>query len=249
MSAMEKRSVVEDLKVSPSDGVIALARTLAEIVPAFVGSPFAIGSPLAELITAVFGSPVSKRRDKWLIYVVEGLEETKARLKDFDPENLKDNEQFISATLQATQIAIRNHQQEKLEALRNAVLNTAIGIDINETIQLMFIEAIDALTPLHLRTLKFFDNPDEYFQANSLQQPTGIMMENRSQILEMSLPEMKGSNELSKLVVNDLTLRGLLSDDSSRTSVTTGVTQIGPFETISSHLGKDFLRYISDPNE
>lgn len=238
MTDYEGRDIEQDLEASAADGAISVARTIAGIVPL-------IGSPLTELVSAIFGSPISKRRDGWLIYVAQGLEEAKARLKDFEPESLTNNEQFISATLQATQIAIRNHQQEKLTALRNAVLNTAIGIDINESVQLMFIEAIDTLTPLHLRILKYFDNPKQYYQDNSLPLPTGMAMGSRSQILELALPEIKGSKELSKLIVNDLSARGFLTGDS--TSVTAMVSQSGLFEALSSEMGKTFLKYISDP--
>jgi len=240
MTDLQGQDVKKDLEPNAVDGALSITRTLVGIVPL-------VGSPLTELVTAIFGSPVSKRRDDWLIYVVEGLEETKARLKDFAPENLKDNEQFISATLQATQIAIRNHQREKLEALRNAVLNTAIGINIDETVQLMFIEAIDTLTPLHLRVLKYFDDPKAYFENNNVPVPTGYQMGSRSQILELALPEIKGNQQLSKIVVNELAARGLLSDGSM--ALTTVVSQDGLFNSLSSDMGKAFLQYINDPNK
>ena len=46
----------------------------------------------------------------------------------------------------ATQIAIRNHQRKKLEALRNAVLNSALVNASEEDIQLMFLNFIEYLT-------------------------------------------------------------------------------------------------------
>lgn len=240
MTDFEKRDVKKDLEPTLTDGAITVTKTLAQIVPL-------VGSPLSELVTAIFGSPISKRRDEWLIYVVEGLEETKARLKDFDPENLKDNEQFISATLQATQIAIRNHQKEKLEALRNALLNTAVGINIDETVQLMFIEAIDVLTPLHLRVLKFFDNPSKYLQSKKIPAPRVNMQGSRFQILQMALPEVAGKVDLAKIVVNDLSSRGFLSGDAG--SITVMVSPEGQFQSLAAEIGKSFLRYITDPNK
>jgi hypothetical protein len=47
-------------------------------------------------------------------------------VNDLTPERLATNEAFVTVTMQASQGAIRNHQQAKLEALRNAVLNSAL---------------------------------------------------------------------------------------------------------------------------
>jgi hypothetical protein len=55
--------------------------------------------------------------------------------------------------MHATQAAIRNHQKEKLEALRNAVLNSAEKNALDEDIKLMFVSLIDTFTPWHLRIL------------------------------------------------------------------------------------------------
>ena len=49
-----------------------------------------------------------------------------------DLDSLKRNEKFIDTVLQATQIALRSHQEEKRTALRNAVMNTAIGAAPND---------------------------------------------------------------------------------------------------------------------
>jgi hypothetical protein len=56
--------------------------------------------------------------------------------------------------MHASQVAIRNHQKEKLEALRNAVLNAALSNAPDEDLQLMFLIFVDSLTPLHIKALK-----------------------------------------------------------------------------------------------
>ena len=235
---MAGRDIRKDLETTPAEGAVTVLRTIAGAVPL-------VGSPLAELVNATLGTALIKRRDTWLIYVADGLKEIQARFADFDPQNLKDNEQFTSAVVQTINIAIRNHQKDKLEALRNALLNTAVGINIDDNLQLIFIEAIDRLTPLHLRTLKYFDNPTKYLEENNIPRTQNITMGSRSMVLELALPELKGHGDLSKMLVNDLSARGFLSDDSRALTVT--VTGTGMFGALSSGMGKEFLRYITAP--
>jgi hypothetical protein len=100
--------------------------------------------------------PLEKRRETWMRMVAEALKELeKAR---FDIEKLQSDERFITIVLQSTTVAIKNHQQEKLLALRNAIINSATTPDFNEDIQLLFIRYVDELTPSHLKLLTFLAN-------------------------------------------------------------------------------------------
>jgi hypothetical protein len=157
----EIEAVKKDLEQSATDGAVTVGRTLVGIVPL-------IGSPLAELINSVFGSPISRRRDKWLIYALEGLEEIRSKVPDFTLDNLSKNEQFVTATLQATQIALRNHQKEKLEALRNAIMNVALSPNSAEDQSMMFLDWIDTLTVSHIKVLSFARDPQKAVTVNNL---------------------------------------------------------------------------------
>lgn len=88
--------------------------------------PF-VGGTAAEFLGLYLAAPVAHRRDAWLQDLAIRLGELEGQISGFHLDTLADNEQFVSATLQATQAALRTHQKEKLEALRNAVLNTAVN--------------------------------------------------------------------------------------------------------------------------
>ncbi|HTS57938.1 MAG TPA: hypothetical protein VMH03_10335, partial [Terriglobales bacterium] len=45
--------------------------------------------------------------------------------------------------LQATQIALRTHQEEKLEALRNAVVNSTSGQVLEDDVRAVFLNLVD----------------------------------------------------------------------------------------------------------
>jgi hypothetical protein len=62
--------------------------------------------------------------------------------------------------LQATSIALRNHQEEKLEALKNVVVNSVLPSSVDDDLKLMFIDLVDELKVLHLRLLRMLYEPE-----------------------------------------------------------------------------------------
>lgn len=75
------------------------------------------------------------------------------------PERLAQYEAFTTAFLHASQIAMRTHQQEKLDALHNVVLNVAAETAPDASMQVMFLDALDTLTPWHLLLLDCIADP------------------------------------------------------------------------------------------
>lgn len=118
------------------------------------------GAALAvELFSQTFAPPLEKRRDKWLMSLFEKLQELEQKVDGFSIESLAENEQFITTLIQATQIAIQNHQEEKLTALRNAILNAALPNPIQEDLQVIFLNWINRLSNYHIKVLIFLDDP------------------------------------------------------------------------------------------
>jgi len=118
-----------------------------------------VGGAISEFIATAVGLPLSKRRDEWFEDLESRLRELEQQIGGFSLKTLGDNEQFVSAAAQATQAAMRTHQNEKIEALRNAVLNTAIENGGDSDRQSILISLIDRLTPAHLRLLEHLRHP------------------------------------------------------------------------------------------
>ena len=102
--------------------------------------------------------PVARRRDDWFKEVADTLEEVRAKVDGFRMEDLANNESFISATIQASRIAIGVHQQEKRDMLRNALLNIATGRCPNEEMQQVYLNAIESFTTAHVKVLNVLWN-------------------------------------------------------------------------------------------
>lgn len=135
---------------SAGDKVHALAK-------AGIGSIPLVGAAATELFQMVIAPPLERRRQAWMEAVAEGLRRLEQE-KGIDIERLKDNDAFIDTVMQASQVALRNSQQEKLDALRNAVLNSATPQPIEESRQQMFLNLVDVLTAWHIRILKLLSN-------------------------------------------------------------------------------------------
>src|SRR5689334_17216098 len=97
-----------------------------EVGRAIVSAVPVAGGPLQVLFENIFGSPIEKRKYAWQTKLAEAIAEVQERVKELTPEKLSANEAFVTLAIQATQIAIRNHHKTKLDALRNAVLNSAL---------------------------------------------------------------------------------------------------------------------------
>ncbi len=205
--------------------------------------PF-VGGAAVELFNRMLAPPIGRRRDAWFEELADRLDkmerEERVRIKD-----LKDNDEFVSTVLQASQVSIRNHQQEKINALRNAVLNTALGQAPGDSKREMYLGFVDTFTVWHLRVLAFMANPTANTDASqlNLDLTTGHMPAVVG-ILQNAFPELDKQDEFVQKLIADFDRdRLILGDVTLRTGH--GVTGMQNL----SQLGDEFLRFITEPKE
>ena len=227
--------IKKDLKNTKGDYLHTIVKSGLSSVPI-------VGSALGEFFSMIVSQPVSKRRDDWLIRIKNELENLSEKVNDFDINKLCNNEMFITVLMNASQTAIRNHHEVKLEALKNVVLNSAINVNIDDSVQLMYINYIDELTPWHLKILEFFQNPTEWFTRNNMNIPN-VYMGSPSQILEDAYEELKNRREFYSLIVKELYNKGLFSVESLQGMMTSD----GVFASRTTKIGKEFINYITSP--
>lgn len=105
-------------KPGKGDVAHALARAGLRAIPV-------AGAAATELLNAIVTPLLERRMQQWMEAVAEAFREIEAT-KGINLEDLRNNDVFIDIVLQASQIALRSSQEEKLEALRNAVLSAAL---------------------------------------------------------------------------------------------------------------------------
>jgi hypothetical protein len=196
-----------------------------------------LGGVAAELFDLVIAPPLAKRRDEWMNVVAQKITELEQKQPGFKIEDLAGNQLFLTVVMQSTIAALRNHQKEKLEALQNAVVNTARGIDIDESLQLLFLDMVDSLTPLHLKIFGYFADPTKFFTDPHRFDLGGAP----SQALEEAFRELRGQREIYDPIVQDLFNRNLLNTDRNGLH---GMMSTGTLAPRTTELGKKFLRYI-----
>jgi hypothetical protein len=151
---------------------------------------FQLWGPAAELLAYAIAPPLSKRRAEWEEFVSCKLKELENKVEGFNLASLAGNETFVTAYVNATKIALGEHRREKLEALKNAVLNCALPTSPDDDDLALFFNYIDRFSPWHLRLLNYFD-------------------QHQGQYLTISIPELHGRDAFYGLLVDDLINTGL----------------------------------------
>lgn len=210
------------------------------VVKAAVSAAPVVGGPAAELLGLIFGPPLEKRRERWLEQLADAVKEVQAKASELTPDKLSQDEAFVTTALRATEIAVRTHQKEKLDALRCPVVSAALPNAPDETIQQIFLNHVDTLTAWHLRMLAFFRDPQGWGQQHQITYPTWTAG-SPATVLEHSVPELAGRRGFYDQIVSDLEQRGLMRSAALHTTVT------GPamFSSRTTSLGNQFLDFIS----
>lgn len=212
------------------------AHTLARIA---LGLAPLIGGPAVELFNEVVTPPLEKRNLAWRQFVGERLNQLG------DIEALQSNEVFISTLMKASAAAVKEHQVEKLEALRNAVLNAADPAPIDESKQQMFIHLIERLTVWHLRLLRLDMSPVAWYRSTGRPLPRERNSSSIEWLVFDAFPEIRNQSEFVDLLFRDLHSAGLCSVSQTRTMMSGD----GAFQNRGTTIGGEFLRFIQDPQE
>lgn len=231
---MKEISRYEPPQRDNGDIAYAVSRAVVSSIPL-------VGASAVELLQILITPSLEKRRDEWMKEVGQSLRALEQN-KGVRLEELQSNETFIDIVLQASQIALRNSQAEKRQALRNAILNAALPHPPEQSLQEMFLSFIDVFTIWHLRLLSLFHepalNPEIKVFAMRKDLAGGL-----SVVLERAYPELKGERALYEQIWRDLYVRGLVSIEGLHTRMTGG----GLLASRTTKLGKCFLQFIQTP--
>jgi len=229
------KDLVDPIVEPDSEKAHRVARAALSVVPA-------LGGALVEAFNALIEPPMVRRRTEWMEQVTEAINELYE--KGFVTEkDLQENEKFFTTLVHASNVAIRNHEKEKLEALRNAVLNSALPGAPDDTLQQLFLNLIDSCTSWHIAILKLFQGPEQWARNNGHQFPSWSMGCITS-VIESAYPKLRGQQDLYRLVWQELYRNGLLSTDGLGTTMTGS----GMLAKRTTAIGDKFVEFISEPN-
>ena len=211
------------------------------LMKAGLGSIPLLGATTAELFQLFMQPPIERRRDEWMHNVGEQL-----RLLEMNHgvslEDLQQNDEFIDTVMQATQVAMRNSQQDKRQALQNAIANSALPHSPDEADRQLFLDLIDRFTVWHLHILKLFDDPPAWFEANN-KTPKSYHAASLSTVLHEAYPELADRRDLYDQIWKELHVSGLTNTPSLHGTMSGS----GLMEKRTTSRGQAFIRFITDP--
>jgi hypothetical protein len=199
-----------------------------------------IGGSITEFLSMVLAPNVARRRDEWLKELADALDEIESKVEGFSVESLAQNDAFVSATIQATHIAMETHQQEKREYLRNALLNIAVGKGLDEVKQQIFLNAIEAFSPAHVKALNvIWRGPALTIPWDARAIP--IPRRNYGAAIGLVAPELDGDVSVIDAILADLRNRGFSKLGGQELSFPQG--------GIITGLGAAFLNFVLSPED
>jgi hypothetical protein len=262
---MQKLNLVHEPHVEPAPDATALdhAMTAAKLgalaftpVLPFLGP----GVAFIDLLTAPLRG---KRMNDWCEEFRLCFNDLAQKVEGLTWERLEKNEAFFSTFAQATQSAIKSHQAEKLEALRNAVLNVALGREPDPNRQHQFLALVDRFSETHLVVLKFLNDPARYFQlrgepGRQLNHVQGKLLINT--LVAKAFPALRTVSEdpnatsfqFIELILGDLVSSHLVTFERHHETWAVPSFAIkpggGPVGKMTKHFGEDFLAFIAAPD-
>lgn len=200
-----------------------------------------VGSPLAVAFAMAMGWSYNERMRAWLDELAAAVTELQDRTDGLTFEDLAQNPVFTDAVINATRAAQATHLAEKLDALRNAVVNSLRPDAPTADEQARFIRLVEQFTPGHLRLLTFLNDPAKAFTDVGRPSPTP-MMGGRGNLLEDAMPEFAGRRDWYDLLARDIDAASL-----AQTNLHATMSGSGLLASATTDLGKRFLQFIEAP--
>jgi hypothetical protein len=199
-----------------------------------------VGSAIAAAFTYAVGYAFNNRMQQWYDDVASAIQELQDREEGLDFDQLADDPVFVDAVVHATRAAQGTHQREKLDALRNGIINSIGPGAPSADEQLRFLRLIDQFSAAHLRMLTFWRDPAAFFETEGIPRPN-IYSGARMALLD-AVPDFAGKSDWNTLLASDLNGAGLMAGQLGGM-----MTEQGLYQSPLTDLGRRFLAFVGDP--
>jgi hypothetical protein len=125
------------------------------------------------------------------------------------------------------------------------VLNVAVGNDPEEDLRQLFLNFIDVCTVTHIRLLSLMSGPEEWGQKHGVEFPSGWGMGGITQAIEHAFPDLRGKEQIYKVIWGDLYQRGLINTENLGTTM----SRQGILARRTTELGSKLIDFLSEPVE
>lgn len=217
-----------------------ITETIINILKAGLATtPFAGG--LASLITDYIPSARFLRVEKFTEEVAHDLNQFAEKVnKDYLHTN-----DFAFMFEKCFRGVAENPQQEKIQAFRGILVNSAINHDLAEEEKEYLLNLVNNISVLHIRILKFMAMPRIYLREAGI--PESQIRGGFSQFFPVAIPGI--DIEVIKSAFNELNQQGFIGTDSSIFSTMTSSQGLDLLGNRVTNFGKKFMQFCTSPSE
>lgn len=201
-----------------------------------------VGGALSEVVGHL-NNDLARRQEYWMVQVSEAINALQ-KTSGLTVDELMKNEAFTSFLLQATPIALRNHQKEKITTLKNALASVGNPEFSDEDLAFQFLRYIDELTVSHLTILRIISSRADVFkEVKSMQQAfEQLILEDQTDISPLVARTYLRDLD-SRGLVNAIDLEDLPDFESKAVYIAAEQTDRHPLQL--TELGEKFLSFIA----
>lgn len=199
-----------------------------------------LGYTAQQLAKLAIPDPLEKRRIEFLNRLASGLRELQSKADSTTPESLIENEDFVSAVIETVPLAVKTHRERKKEAFANTILNTAVGVSLDDAVRGRFLSCLDQFSVGHIDMLRLLADP---MSRESVQQAhRSFFMGAPIDLYKVEIDRMGLSPEALSFVISDLSQNGMINS-----SLRVMMSKEGAAQKMTTALGEAFLRFIDKP--
>lgn len=213
---MVDKNLISQPSEPTEDKIHRLARSVLAVLPA--------GGALVELLQAVVMNPAEKRKEAWMEQVTEELNALISQ-EVVTLESLESDDRFLSVFLEISNVAIRTHDTQKKEMLKNAISSAAENTTQDETLESVLVGLIAQLLPIHLKVLSFARSPSPGSAKT---------------VLLHAFPEVGNDEAIIDLVWSELLSKGLVRQMDLAFTFNSGFGT----DNCCTELGESLLNYV-----
>ena len=215
------------------------------IISALISCTPSVGGALDKAFNATFESPMQVRHQKWMLLVTDAINEIFKETNNTEKDLLL-NDAFIDAYMQSSLIAMKHRQDERLDFLKNALINTALTPFNPMGKEQAFLQFIDDFSVWHFKVLFFYINPMQFIRERNYK---GEESEGTMHYIKSAFPDLANDDGYLYLIWSDLKNNGLIIGGSPYeirfvppTEPRGKITDISGYST---PFGKELMMFVS----
>lgn len=200
-------------------------------------------APFAGAIASLMSDYIPTARAQRLEDFAETIAADMLRLQNQVEEEYLNTGDFAFMFEKSFRGVAENPQQEKIEAFRGILVNSAIRKDLNEEEKEYFLNLAQNLSVLHIRILKFMATPEVYLEVAGI--PQEKIRGGFSNFFPVAIPGIQ--LEVIRSAFGDLYRYGLINTDQSIFGTMTSGQGLRLLRGRVSSLGSRFIDFCTVP--